>query len=179
MNPGKSPAGRLHQILLIGLRGAGKSSVGAELAQRLRIPFFDSDEQLEKRWQLSAGEFLLRFGEEEFRKRESELLQQLAHQSPALLSLGGGAFERIENRDLFCRWHCLMLDAPDEVLHLRMQEPSAPLRPALTDLDPIKEIALLRARRMPAFLARADAVFNSAGKSAGEVADEIFAHLAK
>lgn len=78
-------------IFLIGPMGAGKSSVGKYLASKLGMDFYDSDEELEKRTGVDIGWVFDLEGEEGFRKREIEIISELAHLSNVVLATGGGS----------------------------------------------------------------------------------------
>ncbi len=85
-------------IILVGMMGAGKSAVGRALAQRLQVPFLDSDEELERAAAMSIAEVFARDGEHFFRAREAEVISRLLAAGPAVLSTGGGAFLAERNR---------------------------------------------------------------------------------
>src|SRR5688500_15747526 len=79
-------------IVLVGLMGAGKSTVGKRLARRLGLPFVDSDEEIERAAGLSAGEVFQRFGERDFRDGERRVVARLAEGPVRVIATGGGAF---------------------------------------------------------------------------------------
>ena len=87
-------------LVLVGLPGSGKSTVGRQLARRLDIPFLDSDHAIEQRLGCSIREYFERQGEERFRDIETEVLGQLVQQGQGVLSTGGGSVLREQNRDL-------------------------------------------------------------------------------
>ena len=85
-------------IILIGLPGSGKSTVGRLLARRLQLPFVDSDHAIEQRLGCSIREFFEREGEARFRDVEQAVLDELTQGPPCVLSTGGGAVLRPTNR---------------------------------------------------------------------------------
>jgi len=87
-------------VALVGLMGAGKSTVGRRLAGALNRPFFDSDEEIEKAAGLSVADIFSIHGEKEFRRVEQRVLERLLAGPPHVLATGGGAYLRDETRDL-------------------------------------------------------------------------------
>lgn len=87
-------------IVMVGMMGAGKSAVGRALASRLGVPFLDSDHEIETAAAMSVGEVFERDGEGFFRNREAEVIARLIASGPCVLSTGGGAYLREENRTL-------------------------------------------------------------------------------
>ena len=77
-------------VILIGYRGTGKSSVGRRLAARLQRPFIDADDVLEQRVGCSIADYFAREGEQAFRDRESEIVSELVTATNTVISLGGG-----------------------------------------------------------------------------------------
>ena len=104
-------------IVLVGLMGAGKSTVGRRLARRLGLPFVDSDAAIEDAAGLPAGEGFERFGEQDFRDGERRLVARLVNGPVRVIATGGGAFVNPETRKLLNeRSITVWLDAPVEVL---------------------------------------------------------------
>ncbi|EPE95679.1 shikimate kinase [Rhizobium grahamii] len=79
-------------LILVGLMGAGKSSVGRIVAHQLGIPFVDSDAEIEKVSRMSITELFAAYGEEEFRALETRVMKRLLKNGPRVVSTGGGAF---------------------------------------------------------------------------------------
>ena len=84
-------------LILIGMPGCGKSTVGQLLAQKLNRPFFDADEELVKRFGCDIPTFFAREGEAAFREKESEMLAELGKRSGCVIATGGGCVTRAEN----------------------------------------------------------------------------------
>jgi len=87
-------------ILLVGLMGSGKTSVGRKLAQKLGLPFVDADVEIEKAAGLSLVEVLKCFGMEEYRAGEARIMKRLLNGKPCVLASGGGSFVCEQTRDL-------------------------------------------------------------------------------
>lgn len=79
-------------LILVGLMGAGKSSVGRIVASQLGIPFIDSDAEIERVSRMSISELFAAYGEEEFRALETRVMKRLLKGGPRVVSTGGGAF---------------------------------------------------------------------------------------
>lgn len=90
----------MRNIILIGMPGCGKTTVGRALAEALGRPFFDADEMLERRVGCSCAELLLRAGEEAFRREETAVLAELGKRSGCVIATGGGCVTREENYPL-------------------------------------------------------------------------------
>ena len=79
-------------LLLVGMMGSGKTSVGRMLAHKLGLPFVDSDKEIEKSTGFTISDLFARYGEKEFRKGEEKVMARLLAGKPCVLSSGGGAF---------------------------------------------------------------------------------------
>ena len=87
-------------ILLVGLIGSGKTSVGKRLAKKLNLPFIDGDQEIEKAAGLSVIDVFKCFGMEEYRAGEERIMKRLLSGSPCVLASGGGAFVADQTRQL-------------------------------------------------------------------------------
>lgn len=87
-------------VALVGLMGAGKSTVGRRLAGKLGRPFVDSDDEIEKAAGLSVADIFALHGEEEFRRVEHKVLKRLISGPPQVLATGGGAYLNAETREM-------------------------------------------------------------------------------
>ena len=123
-------------IVLVGLMGAGKTTVGRRLAKRLGIPFVDSDEEIEKAADQTVSEIFARFGEASFRDGERRVMRRLIEGTPKVIATGGGAFVDPETRALILD-HCVAvwLKAEPETLAARVARRNN--RPLLKDKDPL------------------------------------------
>lgn len=134
-------------ITLIGMMGAGKTAVGTELARELGQPFHDSDAEIARAAAMSIPEIFARDGEGFFRAREAEVIARLLAGPPVVLSVGGGAWLRAENRArINAAGLSVWLDPPLDVLWARVK--ARPGRPLLATDNPRRTLeALLEARR--------------------------------
>ncbi len=142
-------------IVLVGLMGAGKSSVGRRLAAELDLPFYDSDDEIEKAADMTIPEIFAQHGEEEFRRGERRVLERLITQSQrVVLATGGGAYMDPVTRDLL-RQHAVTvwLKADLDVLWKRVSKKGG--RPLLEKPNPKKVLADLLQEREPIY-AQAD-----------------------
>ncbi len=129
-------------IVLVGFMGAGKTTVGRELAAKLDANFLDLDEMLIERSGRSIADLIDREGETGFRKRESEaLLELLSGQPGAVIALGGGAWTISENRAVIvsANWLSVWLDTPFELCWHRIAG-SPELRPLAPDKTTAREL---------------------------------------
>jgi shikimate kinase len=79
-------------LLLVGMMGVGKTSLGRMISKRLHLPFVDSDKEIERMTGFTISDLFARYGEEEFRKGEEKVMERLLNGPPCVLSSGGGAF---------------------------------------------------------------------------------------
>jgi len=147
-------------IVLVGLMGAGKSSIGRRLAQRLDLPFVDADKEIETAAGCTIEEIFERFGEAAFRDGERRVILRLLDQPPHVLATGGGAFMdpavRARVREVGVS---LWLHADIELLLKRVSRRSN--RPLLKGGDPRAVLERLIGQRYPIY-AEADIRIDSA-----------------
>lgn len=137
-------------VVLVGLMGAGKTSVGKRLSELLKVPFFDSDDEIVSAAGMSIPEIFEKFGEEEFRRGETAVLARLVGDSPAVLSTGGGAFMSEINRDAISGGGVsVWLNVALDVLWSRLQD--KPGRPLLATADPYETLKSLHESRESAY----------------------------
>ena len=137
-------------IALVGLMGAGKSTVGKRLAKRLGLDFIDSDEEIERAADHSIAEIFARFGEDSFRDGERRVMARLIEGPPKVIATGGGAFINERTRALILR-RCIAiwLDADIETLAERVSRRDH--RPLLKDKEPLPLLASLADVRNPIY----------------------------
>src|SRR5678815_6134708 len=87
-------------VALVGMMGAGKTSIGKRLAARLEVAFFDADHEIEAAAHSSVAEIFSRYGEPEFRRLERSVITRLLHDKPHVLATGGGAYMNDATRAL-------------------------------------------------------------------------------
>ena len=106
-----------HPIILIGMMGAGKTTIGRLLSQALRCPFYDSDAVIEKEHRCDVSSFFARYGEAAFRACEEEVIARLAQASPGVLAIGGGAILSHRTRQvIFQKGFVVWLHADVDIL---------------------------------------------------------------
>lgn len=135
-------------IVLVGMMGVGKSTIGKLLAGRLGVAFLDSDEEIEKAAGMPISEMFDRFGETSFRDGERRVIARLITEGPKVIATGGGAFINDETRALIkeqCR--SVWIDADLDVLIERVSRRSN--RPLLVGKDPRVVLTELAAKRTP------------------------------
>ena len=149
----------LRPVVLIGLMGAGKTSVGLRLASRLGAPFHDSDQEIETAAAMTIPEIFDRYGEGYFRDGERRVIRRLLDGPPHVLATGGGAFLNPETRALIGeRAVSVWLKADLDLLVARTEGRGH--RPLLKDGDPREVLARLIEERHPIY-AEADLTVES------------------
>ena len=137
-------------IVLVGLMGAGKSTVGRRLAKRLGLPFVDTDTEIEEAAGATTAELFERYGETEFRDGERRLVSRLIDGTVRVIATGGGAFIDPATRQLLNeRAITVWLDAPVEVLAERTGRRDT--RPLLRGGDRSAKLARLSEQRQPMY----------------------------
>jgi shikimate kinase len=133
-------------LALVGMMGSGKSLVGRRLAQRLDLPFIDSDAEIEKSAGITITEIFELAGEERFRTLERNAISDAADAGPSVLSTGGGSICTPETAALLCeRTIVIWLQAKPETLLSRIGSISS--RPLLHTDDPLATLRDLAERR--------------------------------
>ncbi|WP_310467356.1 shikimate kinase [Sphingomonas sp.] len=162
-------------VVLVGLMGAGKSTVGRRLAKRLQLPFVDSDVAIEDAAGFTAAEVFERFGEEDFRDGERRLVARLVEGEVRVIATGGGAFVDPSTRELLNeRAITVWLDAPVEVLADRTGRRDT--RPLLRTGDRAETLKRLSDERRPTY-AEAHIHVKSGEGAHGDVVEAIVAAL--
>lgn len=137
-------------LFFIGLMGAGKTTLGRQLAEYLHYPFYDSDQIIVARTGVSIPTIFEWEGEAGFRERESCVIDELTQLNPIVLATGGGAILRPENRaHLRERGTVVYLHVPPEILAARTENDRN--RPLLQVDDPLQKLQTLYATRDPIY----------------------------
>ena len=164
-------------IVLVGLMGAGKTTVGRRLAAALMVPFIDADDEIERAAGLPVAEIFARHGEHEFRRGERRVIARLLQGEPHVLATGGGAFMDAETRALV-RTHAtsVWLRADIDVLMRRVEKRDN--RPLLHSGDPRAVMERLMAERHPIY-AEADVTVDSNNAPHGAAVAQVLQALAE
>jgi shikimate kinase len=137
-------------VVLIGMMGVGKSTVGRLLAVRLGLKFVDTDDEIERAADLTIAEIFERFGEEYFRDGERRVIARLIGEGPGVIATGGGAFINQQTRELIKeKCHSVWIDADLELLVARVSRRSH--RPLLVGKDPRAVLSKLSEKRGPIY----------------------------
>lgn len=167
-------------VVLIGYRGTGKTTVARLLADRLGLTAVDADDLIERAAGCTIREIFERGGEVEFRRIEESVLAETAHSDGIVLAAGGGAVLRETNRTVLRGLGSVVwLTADVETILARTQgdEITAARRPNLTVTGGREEVERLLIEREPLYRACGDFVIDTTGQSPREVADQIERHL--
>lgn len=146
-------------IILMGYRCTGKSSAGRRLAQRLRLPFHDTDALIERQSGRTIPQIVAEQGWQAFREAERAVIGGLVHGDPCVIALGGGAV--LDARNVEClkqNGFFVWLFAAPGAIAARMEQDAAggAQRPALTDGTSVGEVELIMAKREPVYRRLAD-----------------------
>jgi shikimate kinase len=138
-------------IVLVGMMGAGKSTIGRRLSARLRLPFLDADNEIETAHAgMTIPEIFAAYGEPYFRDGEARVIARLLDSGPAVLATGGGAFMREDTRGRIGeKAVSIWLKADAEVIMKRVKR--RPNRPLLQTADPAATVGRLIEEREPVY----------------------------
>ncbi|MXO73701.1 shikimate kinase [Altererythrobacter aerius] len=137
-------------IVLVGLMGVGKSTVGRKLAELLDTSFVDADEEIERAAAMSVSEIFERFGEDHFRDGERRVIGRLMHEGYGVIATGGGAYVNPETRALVnAAGIAVWIDCAIDTLVARTGRRDS--RPLLRGGDPAEILARLHRERAPVY----------------------------
>ena len=171
-----APAPPTRTIVLVGLMGVGKSSVGRRLAYALGLPFKDADTEVETAAGRSIPEIFADMGEAAFRDGERRVIARLLDEPVHVLATGGGAFVDPKTRELIKqRATSIWLKADLEILARRVGRKDS--RPLLRDRDPLEVLTQLAEARYPLY-AEADIVVETADTPHQVAVDQVLAAIA-
>jgi shikimate kinase len=146
-------------LVLVGMMGAGKSSIGRKLAQRLNLPFVDADAEIERAAVMSISDIFAKHGEPYFRAGEARVIARLLEGGPQVLATGGGAFMHPQSREAIrAKGISVWLKAEYDVLMKRIKRRSD--RPMLKTQDPGETLRRLMQERDPVY-GEADVIVHS------------------
>ena len=155
---------RKPNVYLVGPMGSGKTTIGRLAAELLGLSFVDCDNELETRTGASVNLIFDVEGEEGFRMRETQLIEELCDRRDCLVATGGGAVLSAENRRNMKRSGLvvyLKTSVPQQISRLRLDKK----RPLLQTSDRERRLAALAEKRNPLYLELADIVFTSQSRS--------------
>lgn len=166
-------------IVLVGMMGAGKSSVGKRLARRLSLPFADADTEIEQAAGMTIPEIFAHHGEPAFRDGEKKVIARLLETGPMVLATGGGAFMNADTREAIAKQGVsVWLKAELDLLLRRVRRRDD--RPLLKTEDPAGTLARLIELRYPVYAEAAITVVSQdvpQDVMVEEVLDALLAHL--
>jgi shikimate kinase len=163
-------------VFLIGMMGAGKTTIGRVIARRMKRPFFDSDQEIEGRCGVSIPVIFDIEGEPGFRARESQVIDELSAGADIVLATGGGAvLDGSTRARLAARGTVVYLHASPAELYLRVRHDKN--RPLLATADPRAKLEALYAERDPLYRQIADLVVETGTQSAQVLARHVLTQL--
>lgn len=167
-----------NNIFLVGLMGAGKTSVGKMLSKRLNKSFCDSDQEIERATGVKIPVIFEIEGEQGFRARESRMLAELVCRDNIVLATGGGVILSEQNRRLLSnRGKVIYLRATANDLWRRTRHDKN--RPLLQTGDPLEKLQELLAQRDPLYREVADIIIDTGNQSLGNLVSRIEQQLAQ
>lgn len=158
-------------IVLVGLMGAGKSSVGQKLSQDLMQAFIDTDSMIENQENKTIQEIFDIYGEAYFRELENNIIKEISKTNNKIISIGGGAFQNLDNiLNLKQNGFIFYLKASPKNLFERIKNSNN--RPLLNADNPLNILEKLLIQREPNYL-KADFIINTELKTLNEITEEI------
>jgi len=165
-------------IVLVGMMGAGKSSVGVCLRRRTRLKLFDTDEIVASKFGMPISEIFSKHGENKFRDAETEMLQALAARGPAVIVTGGGIVLREQNLALLKRLGAVVWLQADEATLFKRASGTGN-RPLLQHKNPRDAFAQMLQARLPLYARVADICIDTSMLTGEEVALAILSRFKK
>lgn len=167
---------QIRNLFLIGPMGAGKTTVGRQLAEALRMEFLDSDQEIQLKTGVDIPTIFEFEGEEGFRNREQNMIDELTAREGIILATGGGAVLREPNRQFLASrgvvvyLHC----TPEQQYERTFRDRN---RPLLHTGDPLEKLFSLMQVREPLYRQTADMVVSTEGRNTQSVVREIMSRL--
>ncbi len=163
-------------IVLVGLMGAGKSTVGRHLAKRLKMDFYDSDAEIEQRTGVNIATIFEIEGEEGFRTREEQMISELCELDNIILATGGGSVLSQKNRQIIQETgHVIYLSTSAEQLYARISHDKS--RPLMQTDNPLKTLTDLLSKRESYYLEVADSIIKTGQQRINVVISRILSSL--
>jgi len=159
-------------VVLIGMRGSGKTTIGKLLARRLGKQYIEMDELIVQRLGLSIPEIVDKYGWQKFRDTEAEITLEVGGVDDVVNATGGGVVTRDENiRELKKKGKLVWLKANTDTLLKRIGNGQS--RPSLTGKSPREDMEAVMAERSPIYQRAADFIVDTEGKQPEEIVDAI------
>ncbi len=163
---------QVNNIYLVGPMGAGKTTVGRQLSEQLGLEFLDSDHEIQQRTGVDIPTIFEFEGEEGFRNREQNVIDELTQKEGVILATGGGAVLReVNRRNLSSRGYVIYLHCTPEQQYERTYRDRN--RPLLQTADPLARLRGLLEQREPLYRQIADLVIVTEGRNTHSVVREI------
>jgi shikimate kinase len=168
------------KIILIGYRASGKSTIGAILSKKLKIPFVDTDQIIMEETGMPIKEFVAQNGWEAFREKETKVIASVCGMNHCVVATGGGAVLAAANREMLKKSGTLIyLKTPlrDIIERLRRDAHNEQTRPQFTTESLEDETMAVLRERIPVYEAIADFTVDTDGKTVRRVSEDIYQHL--
>ena len=162
----------LKNIFIVGAMGSGKSSVGRLFAQRCQKQFLDTDHEIENDSKLDIVTIFEKYGEEEFRKKETKLLEDLSGLENHIIATGGGIILKQENIDIMKKMGLIVfldIDLKTQIQRVKYRKH----RPLLKNTDLEKRLKILKSERDPIYNTISDYIIDVSTKDKKTVVEEI------
>ena len=158
--------------------GAGKTTIGRQLAKKLSLSFYDSDHEIEKRTGVKISLIFEIEGEEGFRRRETQVISELSQMNNIVLSTGGGAVTQAENREVLKNnGYIIYLKSSPEMLFKRTADDKR--RPLLQSDNRLEQIRKILNEREPTYNEMADEIIDSEKMSIKQIIQKILEQINK
>lgn len=164
-------------VFLIGPQGAGKTTIGRQLAKKAHLVFYDSDHEIEKQTGVSISTIFAFETEDGFRKRENDMITKLTQLENIVLSTGGGTILSPENRELLIKNGTIIYLRASLKTQLARTNQRKGVRPLLDVPEPFQKIAELHETREPLYQALAQHTYDTDLHSPSSIVDHIFQTL--
>ncbi len=162
-------------LYLVGMMGAGKSTVGQLLAQAISYRFFDTDSVIERAAGQSIQQIFATTGETEFRQLETQVLAELSAYTCLVIATGGGIVAQRQNWSYLRHGLIIWLNVPVEILYSRLKRDT--IRPLLQTTDPLATLQLLLQERRHLYAQSDVEIQVQAGDTAEQVAERILVEI--
>ncbi|QJC21754.1 3-dehydroquinate synthase [Arcanobacterium buesumense] len=163
--------------VIVGMPGAGKTTVGRIVAHRLRLPFADSDRLITQKTGMAVADIFAQFGQHHFRDVEHDVIREACEHRDGILSVGGGALLDPRTRKLLAQERVIFIDVDDDVLIARLRR-SRTVRPVLGD-DIAGSVARLRSERSAFYYEVASEIVMSDDRGLNVVVGQVLDRLSR